>query len=383
MNNRILIVIEETGNNGAIVALRWFVKKLCQDGRFDVTLFQLGWNQRLEGIPDRVRQIGYPAWVIRERVGIKSILRLFTHPRLFLFQFGTRLMSRFPRMPHLLMRLFSAHKEKYDVVISYTDSLANNLNGMFNARKHFAWTHEDYSREFKSSVDRYKVRAYLSRLDGVFCVSYVAKNALDELLGTSNSRYVTVFHNLLPIPNNPVKVLSHDGLLQIMSVGRLCDAKRFEWCIQAAAMLKATGRKFRWTIVGEGEMRPVLEQMVRDLCVEDCVLLPGASSTWMDMVALGTVYVQPSEREGWGLALEEAALLGCKVVCSNLPVFREISKWLRMDFIFVEGVESLVASLLAVERYAPRDVTSDNVTARVLSGYEDDWREFCARVMEF
>ena len=53
-----------------------------------------------------------------------------------------------------------------------------------------------------------------------------------------------------------------DGV-RIVSVGRLVKQKSYETAIEAAAMLKERGHRFRWYVFGEGEERVFLEGEIK------------------------------------------------------------------------------------------------------------------------
>lgn len=79
--------------------------------------------------------------------------------------------------------------------------------------------------------------------------------------------------------------------------------------------------------------------------------------------------VLPSETEGFGLPVAEALLAGCRVVCSDIPAFREIC---RGDCEFVSlraDAESALAAgiVTALHRPAQEPVTFPRLSAEVLA----------------
>lgn len=79
--------------------------------------------------------------------------------------------------------------------------------------------------------------------------------------------------------------------------------------------------------------------------------------------------VLPSETEGFGLPVAEALLAGCRVVCSDIPAFREIC---RGDCEFVSlraDAESALAAgiVTALHRPAQEPVTLPRLSAEVLA----------------
>jgi glycosyltransferase involved in cell wall biosynthesis len=62
----------------------------------------------------------------------------------------------------------------------------------------------------------------------------------------------------------------------ITSVGQLKEKKGFHDLVRACQVLKQKGYSFQCQIIGEGPLRPALEQQIRDLQLESCVVLCGA-----------------------------------------------------------------------------------------------------------
>lgn len=110
-----------------------------------------------------------------------------------------------------------------------------------------------------------------------------------------------------------------DALGRVLTIGRMTYYKGHEYLIQAAA--RVAGLKI--ILVGDGEHRPSLEQLVAQLGLEDRVLLPGrqSESRLSALMASCNCLCLPSiERtEAFGLVLLEAMSREKPVVASNVP----------------------------------------------------------------
>lgn len=110
------------------------------------------------------------------------------------------------------------------------------------------------------------------------------------------------------------------GAVNILWEGRMLKLKRPDLLVEAAKGLKDKGYSFKLTMVGEGEMRPVLERMVNRYALNDCVsfenfLRPDAAR---EKMADADIYVMTSNFwEGWGSVIYEACNAGCAVVSSH------------------------------------------------------------------
>src|SRR5258706_15977873 len=111
----------------------------------------------------------------------------------------------------------------------------------------------------------------------------------------------------------------------ILSLGRVEPYKRID--IAVAAMAKVVDRvpDARLVIVGRGDALPGLERQVAKLGLERTVEFRGFVSE-EEKVALyrgARVFVNPSEKEGWGLTILEANACGTPAVASDVPGLRD------------------------------------------------------------
>jgi glycosyltransferase involved in cell wall biosynthesis len=114
----------------------------------------------------------------------------------------------------------------------------------------------------------------------------------------------------------PREVLGKDRLV-ILSVGRLSEEKGFVKAIKAFAKLAEAFTKWDFVIIGEGPERPILEQLILNLGLQDRVYLPGRIGNlgiWYDRA---DVYLLSSRFEGFPNALMEAMAHGIPVVSFN------------------------------------------------------------------
>jgi glycosyltransferase involved in cell wall biosynthesis len=89
--------------------------------------------------------------------------------------------------------------------------------------------------------------------------------------------------------------------------------------VQALARLVRDGRDLHLTMVGDGTERARLERRVSALGLSGRVRFAGALSgeSLVTELAHADLYVQPSRREGFGVALVEAMATGLPVVATR------------------------------------------------------------------
>jgi glycosyltransferase involved in cell wall biosynthesis len=127
---------------------------------------------------------------------------------------------------------------------------------------------------------------------------------------------VTVVHNGTtaggqggePVPRTPYP--------SVCVLGRLVPHKRVELALEAAARIRPHLPGLRVLVVGQGYWEPRLREAVHRLGLQDAVELLG----WVDekakrrVLASSWVLAMPSLKEGWGLAVLEAAAAGTPTV---------------------------------------------------------------------
>jgi glycosyltransferase involved in cell wall biosynthesis len=144
---------------------------------------------------------------------------------------------------------------------------------------------------------------------------------------TSYRRKIKVVHNAVSSPSE-VQIadvrakygLPSDARL-LVNVGRLAYQKNQRTLIEALVKLPDA----HLAILGEGELREVLESLAHSLRVEDRVHFLG-ELPWADAISItrtADIFVFPSHFEGLSLALVEAMSLGLPVVASDIPPNRE------------------------------------------------------------
>lgn len=104
----------------------------------------------------------------------------------------------------------------------------------------------------------------------------------------------------------------------VMGVGRLTPQKDFATLVRAFATLRGD-RAARLMILGEGEERPRLEALARELRLTDDVALPGFQANAMAYLAGAALFVLSSAWEGLPTVLIEALAAGTRVVSTDCP----------------------------------------------------------------
>lgn len=110
----------------------------------------------------------------------------------------------------------------------------------------------------------------------------------------------------------------------VVTTGRLHPIKNHDLIIRAAANAATSAGNTHYLVVGEGNARPDLEQLIAELGVEDSVHLLGERHDVIDILSIADVYVRPGLHETFGQNVIEAMSLGLPVVSFDLQDTRTV-----------------------------------------------------------
>ena len=196
------------------------------------------------------------------------------------------------------------------------------------------------------------MRSSFSWADGVISVSNYLKEEIAEITKVPQSKIHTIPNPIvakdIARANDP---LDHPWFQTkqppvILGVGRLNKQKDFPTLIQAFAKLRKQ-QPARLIILGEGQEREHLESLVKKLCLENDVSLPGFVDNPFQYMKRAAVFVLSSRWEGMPNVLLQAMACGTPVVATNClggsAEILENGKWGKL--VPVENVESLSSAI--------------------------------------
>jgi glycosyltransferase involved in cell wall biosynthesis len=144
----------------------------------------------------------------------------------------------------------------------------------------------------------------------------VSEATRQELVGLGvRPGAITVVHNGMAVPA-PAGAVLRTPFPSLCVLGRLVPHKRVELALEAAARIRQHLPELKVRVVGHGYWEPRLRETVSRLGLQDAVELLG----WVDeetkhqVLASSWALAVPSIKEGWGLAVLEAAASGTPTV---------------------------------------------------------------------
>tara|TARA_R100001369_G_scaffold86950_1_gene121960 strand:- start:3819 stop:4895 length:1077 start_codon:yes stop_codon:yes gene_type:complete len=178
---------------------------------------------------------------------------------------------------------------------------------------------------------------------------YRATHNLSELTTNVSNTAVTSFELKNAVPNNSMKTVYNgvdfnkfnyyslakkelcdelkldENCKIILSVGRFNKQKNYPNLLKAIEILKReVDYSFKLIIAGDGELRPLLESMIKEKGLEHDVILLGRRHDVPTLMSACDVFVLSSDYEGLPTVLIEAIACQAQVVSTEVSGAREI-----------------------------------------------------------
>lgn len=217
---------------------------------------------------------------------------------------------------------------EYDVAISYLAGpsmfyVANKVN----AKKKIVFIHSDYVAS-GAVIGKKTDMPYFEKYDLIPTISEQCRNSLVKEFPDMADKFVVVPNitstRLIEVRSSRFAPEEYKGKRNIIcSIGRLNNAKGFDMAVQAAALLKSKRFAFDWFIIGEGEERRGLQEIITKNKLEDCFFLLGIRDNPYPYMKNADIVVQSSRYEGKSMVLDEAKILAKPIVATNYTTVRD------------------------------------------------------------
>ncbi|WP_236719630.1 CDP-glycerol glycerophosphotransferase family protein [Neobacillus mesonae] len=144
-----------------------------------------------------------------------------------------------------------------------------------------------------------------------------------------------------------------------ITMGRLSPEKGQDNLIQAFAQLHKDNKNTKLYILGEGPLRPELENLITEFGVEDSVYLPGQVENPFRLMKKCDCFVLSSHYEGQPMVLLEAMTHGMKIVATDIVANRTVLEDGRYGMLVensIDGLENGLRQMVKVESDYKADV---------------------------
>lgn len=295
---------------------------LIDYSRYDVDLLMFSRGGEFERfIPTQVNVIEHALY----GNGVFDEVRRIIHQVNFSFQ------VRFGKFCHGAERHWRAmHKVikpldgTYDIAIAYQQGLPTYFVAtMVEASKKIAWINADV---YEAGYDMDYCRQFYEKMNHIVPVSEALREKLAKFSPWIKNKLTCIYdivnQDLIQkLAKESINdMISKDGEILIVTVGRLAVAKNHLLAVEAARILRDCGVRFKWFFVGDGGTRDAVEKRIAECDLKEHVILLGLKENPYPYMARADIYVQTSSFEGFGLTIAEAKILHKPIVSTNFDV---------------------------------------------------------------
>jgi len=222
-------------------------------------------------------------------------------------------------------------KENPDYIISFGVP-ADLMSLLVSPSKTLIGVHSLWSKSHGGIIEKSLINLLFNKAEKFICVSKTVAEDLKESFNIKEEK-IKIIYNPIDIEKIQKQADQPIGLEYqeifnnpvIINMGRFSEEKNHYFLIKTFREIKKSIETVKLVILGDGEKRIILEQLIKDLGLEDSVYLLGIQDNPFKFLARAKVFVLSSSREGLPCSILEAMACGLPVVsidCRSGP--REI-----------------------------------------------------------
>jgi glycosyltransferase involved in cell wall biosynthesis len=174
---------------------------------------------------------------------------------------------------------------------------------------------------WKSRLDYLILRRCYSR---IVAVSNEMRRTLIERRGFAASRVETIHNGTAFAPFTPAAFSKKNGTAHVGTVARMVPVKDLDLFLRVGATLRETTRDLRLSVLGDGPLKPALEQRIRDLGIAECTTFVPPSTDPAPYYASLDIYLNTSRHEGLPMSVLEAMASARAIVAPRIGGIPEI-----------------------------------------------------------
>jgi glycosyltransferase involved in cell wall biosynthesis len=183
--------------------------------------------------------------------------------------------------------------------------------------------------------------------DQVVCNSWAAARRLQET--GMREQKLTVIPNGLPdawFAAVPAALVHETGVVRIGLISRMNPGKGHEVFLRVAEKLTVRHPQLQFVLVGDGPLRPGLEERARQLGLSERVMFLGDRHDIPPVLASLDISVLPSSSESLSNVILESMAGGVPVVATEVGGNRELVEHEKTGFLFSPGNEAQFVAAL-------------------------------------
>lgn len=264
----------------------------------------------------------------------KALVSMLNHPDFPKQKVSLCLLSRGGEFERFIpegvpvVSLQEATKKSYDTVIGYLEYLDTDIIKKISAKQRIMWIHCDVN-SIKDPTFPIVNRDKIEGIDTFVCVSQGSADSFIKRFPDLKAKTCVVSNiiNAAIIKKEALQPISEikkeEKSITIVSVGRLDHVKGFDRAVRVCAQLIKEGYPITWYVVGEGNERRSLENLIRQHGVNAHFILLGARVNPYPYMKQADIFAVTSRFEGFSLVITEAKILNLPMVVADFPCAKE------------------------------------------------------------
>lgn len=212
-------------------------------------------------------------------------------------------------------------EKEYDLAINFL-GVGDVLGDKVKAKKKLTWSHIDYSKlipnkkldlntyskvDYVVNVSKDCEEQFLNIYPGLRDKSLVIENILSRnfIFSQSNEKI------------NDCNFKFKKNQVKLLSIGRFSEQKNFDNIPEICKKILNQGIDLKWFIIGYGQDENYIKEKIKEVNMEEHVIILGKKENPYPYIKACDIYVQPSRYEGKAVAVREAQILNKPVVITN------------------------------------------------------------------
>ena len=262
--------------------------------------------------------------------------------------------SNAPMISYFYHAVRTGTKEKFDIIDcnTYISAIAGGIVAKRTNTPCLVHVHDVYSPNWHIFLN-----SRILGLAGELLERIVLKMKFNKFIVVSSStkKLVEPFgvKNIVVVTNGVDDHLFYpsdaERQKKIIYVGRLVASKNVFDLLDAFRVVINTHPEYILEIVGNGELRPELEQIAEHLGIADKVTFTGSvklNSIVADKIRESRMLVNPSIREGFGLVMLEGMACGTPVVGYDLDAYKDFAD--ENNSILAKDLKGLIEGIISL-----------------------------------
>lgn len=258
--------------------------------------------------------------------GLYSLFKIITTLFSRIFENKPENYSPF-RWKYFYKKIIKNLNGEYDVAIAYlSGDPMFYIGDKVKAKKKIYWVHNDYLLDKHPKKYEYK---YFKESFAIITVSQICLEILNKVFPEFKEK-TFYLENITSDKIIRKKALEfypeeykNSKKIKFLTIGRLTYQKGLDLGIEAAKILKEWKLEFTWFILGIGEEKDKLIELIKKYKLEKEVILLGVKKNPYPYIKNCDIFIQTSRYEGKSVVLDEAKILAKPIVVTNYPTVKD------------------------------------------------------------